>query len=98
MLSLLGKQLLCVSLLGSEGANKLVNQFASDRFRPLNRSRSDFWIQMRVPSLTCSGVIVGAVSGLDSVGEEFSLEAMHFHDCSFRGWKVSESVTLMSGS
>ena len=49
-------------------------------------------------SLTCSGVIVGAVSGsLTPFVEEFSLEAMYFHDCCFRGWKVSESVTLMSG-
>src|ERR1700751_3250957 len=32
----------------SDRANKPVDQFAGDRFRPLNRSRRDFWIQMRV--------------------------------------------------
>jgi hypothetical protein len=45
----------------SDGANKFVNQFACDRFGAFNCSY--FWIQMRIPSLTCSGVIVGVVSG-----------------------------------
>jgi hypothetical protein len=67
---------LCVSPLRSDGANKLVNQFASNRFRPLNGSRSDFEILMRVrfPDLF-RGDCWRSVRQLDSVIEEFSFEA-----------------------
>ena len=32
------------SAFGADGANKLVNQFAGDCFRPFNSGCSDFWI------------------------------------------------------
>ena len=70
----------------SDRANKLVDQFARDRFWSLNRSRRDFWIQMRVRlSDLFRGHRWGRIRQLDSVVDKFSFQAMYFHDDSFRG-------------
>src|SRR5580698_10291840 len=70
----------------SDRANKPVNQFARDRFRPFNGSGSYFWIQMRVRiSDLFRGHRCGRVRQFDSVVDKFSFQAMYFHDESFRG-------------
>jgi hypothetical protein len=65
------------STFGSDRPNKLVNQFAGNRFRPLNRSRGYFWIQMcvRVPDLF-RGHGWCSVRQLDSVVDKFSFQAV----------------------
>src|SRR5580698_6795776 len=74
------------STFGSDRPNKLVNQFAGNRFRPLNCSRGDFWIQVRVRLSDLFGRHCwGSVRQFDSVVDELSLQAMQFHEDSFRG-------------
>jgi hypothetical protein len=74
------------SPLRSDRANKPIDQFARDRFRPLNRSRGDSWIQMRVRiSDLFRGHRWGRDRQFDSVVDKFSFQAMYFHDDSFLG-------------
>jgi len=77
---------LWVSPFCPDGANKFVNEFATDRLRALNGSCGYFWIQMcvRISDLF-RGHRWGRVGQLDSVVEKFSFQAMYFHDDSFLG-------------
>src|ERR1700687_3321169 len=86
MLSSPRRAAFCVSPFRPDRTNKLVHQFARDRFRPLNSGRSYFWIQMRVRvSDLFRGHRWGRIRQLESVVEEFSFETVYFHDSSLRG-------------
>ena len=79
-----GEQPFCVSPFRPDRTNKLVNQFATDRFGPLDSGCSDFWIQMRVRvSDLFGGHRWRSVRQLDPVVEKFSFENVYFHDYSF---------------
>src|SRR5258708_32540017 len=81
MLSSPRRAAFCVSPFCPDRTNELVNQFASDCFRPFNSGCSDFWIQMRVRvSDLFGGHCWRGVRQLDPVVEEFSFENVYFHD------------------